>query len=270
MIEVDGSVWAVGDGTLWRIDAGYDGPPSSPQSTFPETVDDAILGSSPIGDPALLATGGGHVWSLSETDGDPGTPVVLQELEPGTGAALGEPIPMTYTGPVQLAVGPDGYPWITFEDHGVLAAVRPADEPISDEPSTDTVDAARCQPPTVRPTYLPWIEPGEQIPPPVESYDDEIGRSQLSWTEPAGLQGRIGVGLTVYTHTPLGDQGEEIDIELEGVTGRLHREDEGGLVGISWSLQTSECNFVELVLSAPGLSRNVAIEQLIRVARSLA
>jgi dipeptidyl aminopeptidase/acylaminoacyl peptidase len=129
MIEIDGSVWVAGDGTLWRVDAGYDGPPSSPQSTFPEMVDDAILGSSPIGDPALLATGGGRVWSLSGTDADPGTPLVLQEHEPGTGDAVGQPIPMPYSGSAQLAVGPDGYPWITFEDHGVLVAVHPAPQP---------------------------------------------------------------------------------------------------------------------------------------------
>ena len=128
----------------------------------------------------------------------------------------------------------------------------------------------RCRPVEVRPRYLPWVERGEPVPRPTVSYDAEIDRAQLSWLDPNHRQGRAGVGLTVYTHTPLGNVGEETGIVLEGVAGRLHRADEGGLVGISWSLAAAECNYVELTLSAPELTTSDAVMELTRIARSLA
>jgi dipeptidyl aminopeptidase/acylaminoacyl peptidase len=128
----------------------------------------------------------------------------------------------------------------------------------------------QCRPPEVRPSYLPWIEQGDPIPRPIVSYDEEIDRAQLSWPDPNYPQGRAGIGLTVYTHTPLGSLGEETDVDIDGVAGRLHREDEGGLVGISWTLRGSECNYMELVLADPDSSKLGAIDELLKVARSLA
>jgi hypothetical protein len=127
----------------------------------------------------------------------------------------------------------------------------------------------QCRPPEARPRYLPWIEQGDPIPRPIVSYDADIDRAQLSWPNPNHPPGEAGVGLTVYTHTPLGNLGEETDILIDGVAGRLHRADEAGLVGISWSLNRSECNYVELILADPG-PKDAAIEELMRIARSLA
>jgi TolB protein len=127
----------------------------------------------------------------------------------------------------------------------------------------------QCRPPEIRPRYLPWIEQGDPIPRPIVSYDAEIDRAQLSWPNPNHPPGEAGVGLTIYTHTPLGDQGKETDMVIDGVAGRLHRADEAGLVGISWSLNRSECNYIELILADPG-PKDVAIEKLITIARSLA
>lgn len=128
----------------------------------------------------------------------------------------------------------------------------------------------QCRPPELRPTYLPWIEQGDPIPRPIVSYDAEIDRAQLSWPNPNHPRGQAGVGLTIYTHTPLGSLGEETDVMIVGVAGHLHREDEGGLVGISWSLNRSECNYIELTLADPGSSKRDAIDKLMRIARSLA
>jgi hypothetical protein len=83
----------------------------------------------PIGDPASLATGGGRVWSLSDEDRDPSTPPVLRERDAETAAVVGEPIVLPHPGHAHLAVGPDGYPWITFPDHGMLVSLRPTDAP---------------------------------------------------------------------------------------------------------------------------------------------
>jgi WD40 repeat protein len=127
----------------------------------------------------------------------------------------------------------------------------------------------QCRPAEVRPSYLPWIEQGDSIPRPIVSYDAEIDRAQLSWPNPNHPRGRAGIGLTVYTHTPLGSLGQETDVVIDGVAGHLHREDEGGLVGMSWTLNGSECNYMELILADPGLSKRGAIDELMRIARSL-
>jgi hypothetical protein len=115
----------------------------------------------------------------------------------------------------------------------------------------------------LRPTYLPWLE-GE-ITQPHETYDASIDREQLSWMGPGGT----GVGLTLYPHAPQGNWGEETDILIDGVAGRLHREDEGDLVSMSWDLSGRRCNFLELIVSLPGGTKKQAIDELMRIAKSL-
>jgi hypothetical protein len=127
----------------------------------------------------------------------------------------------------------------------------------------------RCLPPRVRPTFLPWLDAGEGIPRPRVSYDAAIDRAQLSWSDPAYPQEDAGVGLTVYPHTPMGNVGEETDIVINGVVGRLHRFDEANVVGLSWDFPGRTCNFMELSLVAPDLSRSEAVSDLMEVARSM-
>jgi hypothetical protein len=150
----------------------------------------------------------------------------------------------------------------------VVTLVRAAESVpyTSGEPS----EYQQCKPPEVRPGYLPWTKPEEPIPLPIVSYDAEINRAQLFWTNPNYPQGQAGIGLTLYTHFQMGNIGERSDIVLDGVAGHLHGADEGGLVSISWTFNRSQCNFMELVLAAPGLPKDVAIRELLTVARSLA
>jgi hypothetical protein len=115
----------------------------------------------------------------------------------------------------------------------------------------------------LRPTYLPWVQ--GQIPAPRQTYDASIDRDQLSWTGPDGT----GVGLTLYPHVPQGNVGEETDILVDGVAGHLHRQDEGGLVGLSWDLRGRRCNYLELVISWPDGPKAEAIDELLRIAASL-
>jgi dipeptidyl aminopeptidase/acylaminoacyl peptidase len=134
---------------------------------------------------------------------------------------------------------------------------------------TDSTDPSRCEFPTLRPTYLPWVHPGKEIPAPHESYDDEIDRAQLSWSDPRFPLGETGVGLTVYTHFPQGNRGQQTDIVVRGVAGRLHGPGDGGGVSVSWVLPTSTCNFLELSYGAPNLTMMEAIQQLLKIGRSL-
>jgi hypothetical protein len=142
-------------------------------------------------------------------------------------------------------------------DHPVASA-----EITSSDPS-----AEKCTPPSLRPTHLHWLQPGQQVPPPTETYDAEINRAQMSWDDP---NGEAGVGLTVYPHEPAGNEGEPINILIYGVEGQLHSEDEGGnLVSISWDLEGEYCNFLELIVSAPGVGQSESVDQLMDVAESL-
>ncbi len=140
---------------------------------------------------------------------------------------------------------------------------------IATSPRPSDSDSARCTPVEHRPTYLPWIEEGEQVPPPQESYDAEIDRAQLSWSNSDPNPRVAGVGLTRYPHIPAGNFGEPANVSLAGTEGRLHSEDEGGLISIFWDVESDECNFVELILHAPGLSDKDAIDELKRIATSL-
>jgi dipeptidyl aminopeptidase/acylaminoacyl peptidase len=133
---------------------------------------------------------------------------------------------------------------------------------------TDGAQPSRCDAPALRPTYLPWVTPGDDIPPPDESYDPEIDRAQLSWHDARVPFGEAGVSLTLYTYFPTGSD-PRTDIEIQGVAGRLHRFDDSAAVSIHWDLPTSRCNFLELSYSAPNLTKREAITHLLKIARSL-
>ncbi len=115
----------------------------------------------------------------------------------------------------------------------------------------------------LRPTYLPWVE--GNIPAPHETYDGSIDRHQLAW---AGPQGR-GLALTLYPHVPLSNTGVQTKVVIDGVAGHLHREDESDLVSMWWDLSGRRCNFLELIMSPRDWPKERAIDELMRVARSL-
>jgi hypothetical protein len=129
---------------------------------------------------------------------------------------------------------------------------------------------AACSAPSVRPTYLPWIESNGAIPEPLESYDAEIDRAQLAWSNPNFPEGEAGVGLTVYTHSPQGNRGDATDIVVQGVAGRLHGPGDGGDVSVSWDLGTARCNYMELTLADRSLGSARAVAELVKVGESLA
>jgi hypothetical protein len=154
-----------------------------------------------------------------------------------------------------------------------LIAIDPSGDSFSQDPGTvpgeQSVAPTRCSAPAERPTYLPWLDGGQIVPAPFESYDAEIGRAQLYWGNPGFPEGEAGVALSLYTYDLRGNQGEPTDIMIRGVAGRLHKDDEGGLLTILWDFETPQCNLMELTLAAPGLTENRAAEQLVGIAQSL-
>jgi hypothetical protein len=125
--------------------------------------------------------------------------------------------------------------------------------------------SGRCDYPTLHPTYLPW-QPSGEIPEPRRSYDEEIDRAQLSWTNPNNPQD--GVGLTVYPVDNVGAPEEPLGVSIDGNEGYLHM----GSIGEHsawWNLSGEHCNFLELSVSLEGVGPDTQDEEVVKVARSL-
>ena len=131
------------------------------------------------------------------------------------------------------------------------------------EPKVDST----CPTAPVRPTYLPWLEEGEDVPPPRETYDESIDRSQLSWVHKDETKEEIGIGLTRYQMHYLGEGGEPIDVEIEGQPGQFFVGHGDGNVSIAWDL-VGECNWVSLGLHAPSLSSRDLRQKVVEIAES--
>jgi hypothetical protein len=143
---------------------------------------------------------------------------------------------------------------------------RSATKPMRAAPSSSApVDGKqRCPLSSVRPTYLPWLTPGEPIPTPTRSYDDAIERGQLSWTNPD--KQHDGVGLTLYS-LPGGVTPEKnLDVKVQGSVGYLHHGPEE--TGAWWDLG-ARGNFLELSIALDDTSQRQLDSELLRIARSL-
>ena len=122
-----------------------------------------------------------------------------------------------------------------------------------------------CGSPPVRPTYLPWLNQGDSVPPPRESYDAEIDRFSLGWDHPRSDGDRVG--LSIYPLPNRESGGEGTNAYVLGVEGRLYR-GEGESLTIAWDLD-QRCNFLELVYANSELTTGQIETELIRTARSL-
>ncbi len=114
-VEAGGYLWVAGGDTLYQVDETYTGPPPSPPNFFPEWVD-AVVGTFPISGRGRVASDGTHLWLLEHTGTDT---TRLTELNPITGAPIGDPIELAHGGPAELAVL-GGDPWVSFRGDGVL------------------------------------------------------------------------------------------------------------------------------------------------------
>lgn len=122
----------------------------------------------------------------------------------------------------------------------------------------------RCDYPSVRPSYLPWDEDGA-ISAPATTYDEEIDRAHLVWTNP-GDEGD-SVALSVYRARAALSPEEPIGVTIEGAEGYLH-EGSPGEHGAWWDLD-DHCNLLELSMSLEGASPNLIDREVVKVAKSL-
>lgn len=146
-----------------------------------------------------------------------------------------------------------------------------------------------CDFPNVRPTYLPWLAPGEPIPEPEHRQTADGGGPQgldpgysiLSWshgdvTNP-GPSGDVGtVSLWRATQSVLSfPEDRAVPALPDGSTGRLTASQQGGADwAIIWgdpssSTITDDCTETTLVLYFPNLSKEEGRREILTVAGSL-
>lgn len=120
-------------------------------------------------------------------------------------------------------------------------------------PETDDEQAETCERPSLRPTYLPWLEEGEDVPAPVDAHDgdrdDPSGR--LVWAQDPGRYDPDDVEAQVNTVTitllPEYETSEQSarDIEVRGEPGTLLWTGDPGIgpVSLLWREEPGPCAY---------------------------
>jgi streptogramin lyase len=252
LVARDGSVWAVGNWAdpIEELDgAGYVAGEGHAVVEIEEREDRLVDSILSIREGAAWLLADDDLWVV-EQDG-----AYLRRIDP-VQRTLSRSIDVPFGRPLAVS-GVDVW-------SAVGESLRRWELPRESPESSPSATESQCKGAIdLMPTYLPWIQ--GDIPAPHETYDASIDRDQLSWAGPHGT----GVGLTLYPNTPLGNSGEETDVIIDGEVGHLHRFDESDLVGMWWDLSGRHCNFLELSLSPGDWTKDQAIDELMRIARSL-
>lgn len=125
----------------------------------------------------------------------------------------------------------------------------------------------------VRPTYLPWVAPGEPVPDPSESKSDDPDGDEASlvWTKERGERPYY-VALVRWT-SGFFPGGRDVSVVVAGVPGRLSTgATEGkypGVAEIQWFLPQARCNDIRLWLKTSGrMTDREAADKAIKIAES--
>lgn len=136
-----------------------------------------------------------------------------------------------------------------------------------------SAEPKRCPPVAVRPSYLPWLENGESVPPPeirTGGPGPESDGTDLSWRAPGETERKpYYVSLRRYTGVA-SYSGEEVPVFIEREVGRFYEGTVPGHAAIEWGLSGLRCATVTLELYAhPRMTRAEARREIIRIAQSL-
>jgi hypothetical protein len=133
-----------------------------------------------------------------------------------------------------------------------------------------------CPYPSVRPTYLPWVEPGEEIPEPDAHSavgDEGVSYAFLTWTDPPEAMGhfRYKVSLVRTGQYNLGAPGSPVDVSIEGSDpGELYDGKQAGEASIYWVIpNVTACSTVAIWFSAPDITWKQARAEVRKIAESL-
>lgn len=148
-------------------------------------------------------------------------------------------------------------------------------------PRGQSLASENCPQAAYRPSFLPWLEPGEEVPAPEESYpehEDSSGNSvpastHLMWIPPDGFvpEGKGPYNVVLVREDELqGGPGEPTGIAIEGVEGLLYTSVHPGEAAILWDLDQEPCNLISLRIQASEvLTRSQAEKEILRIADSL-
>ncbi len=143
-----------------------------------------------------------------------------------------------------------------------------------DSQSATVVDTGTgCDFASVHPTHLPWLKRGERVPPPTRHHGPDEA-AWLDWRRPDWSRGENEPYYVVLRRdsqfmTSSGQLVPGTQIPDAAEPGRLHSGEVGFSPSIVWFLVgATTCEWLTLQLSAPGMSREKAEDEISRIARS--
>lgn len=131
--------------------------------------------------------------------------------------------------------------------------------------------ASRCDPPSFRPTYLPWLESGEQVPPP-ERVESDSGTGFV-WFRNEDQRWE-DVHVSLFPLSEFEDEYVEAatgQFQVRGATGYLVWIGDPGVgpLSLRWTESPGQCGSFDLALLTKGFSESEAVSELKLIAGSL-
>ena len=124
---------------------------------------------------------------------------------------------------------------------------------------------ADCPHVEARPTYLPWLDKGEEVPEP--QLEVENGTSYVMWASGDGDPSQKSV-IFRRNSEPRGGLGEAVSVRLEGARGYYYASP-GSSAAVLWKTDSETCDLITLAVSLPGSDQAEIRDEVLRIVESL-
>lgn len=129
-----------------------------------------------------------------------------------------------------------------------------------------TATETACPYVEARPTYLPWLDEGEEVPEPQRNVEN--GTSYVAWSTGEADPSRQKSLIFRRNDEPMGGKGEPVSVSLEGADGYYYSAP-GPLASVLWKTDSDSCNLITLALSLPGSDRPELRKEILQIVESL-
>jgi hypothetical protein len=204
------------------------------------------------------------VWFGDYPGGNGSQPDILTRFDPSTNTVEPSNVRIGWsvgvaTDDTLWAMGWDGtLTEITLVAAGVLSTPVGTASPAAGASPID-----ECALPTLRPTSLPWLQPGERVPPP----DEERLYKRLNWFAPQGTEwdgGYVSLRLLASQGVTTGDPAPPLP---DGTVG--YEIKNGGEWDLFYAESSTYCGAIAMYVNLPGLSANASHSATEEIASSL-